>query len=252
MTRVIAIANEKGGVGKTTTALNLTVALANLGRRVLAIDLDPQGSLSAILRRTPEAPPIGVDLVLTGDPRRLGQAVQQIADRIWLLPATDVMKQMAEVPTSPHVARLQEALRRYRLPVDYIVIDTPPSVGWLTRCALRAAHGLLIPAQCQYMALRGVRGIMSVAGQVHRDGNPNLTLLGILATMYRTNSPACQQVLAELKDVFGDRVFEMVVTDDEAVATAPVVGRAIVDQQPWAPAAETYRWLAQEISDGRR
>ena len=251
MPRIISIANEKGGVGKTTTALNISASLANMGKRVLTIDLDPQGSLSSIVRRSTESPDLGVELVFDEDNQMLPRAVIHVAERMWLLPASDALKRLSVgPPVDPK--RLSNTLRRYRLPVDYVIFDTPPSIGWLTQSALMASSDLLIPVQCQFMAMRGVKGIMNAVRQVHQDGNPKLALLGVLATMYKADSQVSRQILHELRTVFGERLFEMTVADDEAVSTAPVVGRGVVDHQPWSDAAATYRWLAEEISNGRR
>ncbi len=252
MTRIIAVANEKGGVGKTTTVLNLGAALAEIGRRILLIDLDPQGSLSAILRRVPEHAEVGAELLLDEDSRHFGRAVLAIDHNLWLIPATRALLNRPEPASTSASLRLQTALRRHKMPVDFVLIDTPPSVGWLTRIALLAAHDLLIPVQCQYMAMRGVRGILGAVQTVHQHGNPSLALLGVLATMYKTQSEASQQVVREMQQVFKERFLQTVIYEDEAVALAPASGRAVVTEQPWTQPASSFRWLAQEISDGRR
>ena len=252
MTRVIAIANEKGGVGKTTTVLNLGAALAGMDRRVLLVDLDPQGSLSSILRRTPELAASGADALVAANPHDMRNAVVPVDVNLWLAPATAGLRSETPPGTQDGIGGLRYALQGYSTSTDYILLDTPPSLGWLTTAALLAADDLLIPIQCQYMAMRGVRGILSAVARVHQDGNPHLRLLGVLATMYRGDSPTSRQVLDEMQDVFGSRFIDAVINDEEAVAVAPASGHAVVNHQPWTQSAASFRWLAQEIADGRR
>ena len=251
MTRVIAIANEKGGVGKTTTTLNLGSALAHEGRRTLLIDLDPQGSLSAILGGKPGPSDRGIEVALQGQWRDLGQAVRKVRDNLWLLPSNGGLKQLSEGGQLPANA-LRESLRRYKLLVDFVLIDTPPSVGRLTKNALSAAHELLIPVQCQFMAMRGVRGLLTTVQDIHREVNPKLSLLGVLANMYRSDSNLSQEVLQELRQAFGKRLFEIVIEDDDGVAEAPIAGRSVLEYQPDGRVAVAYRGLAKEIAHGQR
>lgn len=251
MTRIIAIANQKGGVGKTTTVLNLATALVQLGQRVVMVDLDPQGSLSSILRKTPEPALLGAHLLLHGDSKQLGRASVRLASGAWLVPSTQAMGE-SEISPNYSLCGLQRALRQYQLPVDFVLIDTPPSIGRLTLTALVAAHQLLIPVQCQYMAMRGVRGIMQLVTQAHREGNPELALLGVLATMYRWGSEISAQLYSELRSVFGPRLLDMVIEDEEAVSVAPARGMSVVSHRPDSRSAAVFRWLAEEIISGRR
>jgi chromosome partitioning protein len=246
--RIIAIANQKGGVGKTTTVLNLGAALAEIGQRTLLVDLDPQGALSATLGVDPYTVTPNLKTVLDGYWNRLPEAIHRVSSSLWLLPAsTQLADPPADTRDEPGAMVLKQVLTQRPLGVDFILIDTPPSMGNLTVNALAAASEFLIPVQCQFLAMRGVRGILTLAQQVHRDLNPELRLLGALATMHRSESELSREVLEELRSVFRHQLFEVVLHDDPVVAEAPVTRSHVLDYQPDSEAAEAFRRLAQEV-----
>lgn len=251
MTRVIAIANQKGGVGKTTTTLNLGAALAERGKQVVMMDLDPQGALTASLGFDPYALTRTTYTLLTRDHVPLASVLRPIGRGMRLAPASvdlasaEIM--LAEAPNRAY--RLRDVLERNRLPLDFVLLDTPPALGTLTVNALTAASELLIPVQCQYLSMRGVRALLETVWLVHERMNPRLDLLGVLATMYRRDSQHSREVVQELRAVFEDKVFDVVIEDDESLAEAPVATKSILSYYSGSGAAEAYRRLAEEISN---
>lgn len=250
MTRVIVIANQKGGVGKTTTVANLGAALAERGGKVILVDLDPQGALTAGLGFDPYTLTRTAYTLLVRDNASLASVLRPVSDRLALIPASvdlaSVEYQLADRPDRAH--RLQTALEHSRVPVDFILIDTPPNIGLLTVNGLAAARELLIPVQCQYLAMRGVRSLLESVWLVHERLNPKLNLLGVLATMYKKDSLHAQEVVAELRAVFDHKVFEAVIADEEAVAQAPVARKSVLTYRPDSDAAAAFRRLAEEIN----
>ncbi len=250
MTRVIVIANQKGGVGKTTTVANLGAALAERGGKVILVDLDPQGALTAGLGFDPYTLTRTAYTLLVRDNASLASVLRPVSDRLALIPASvdlaSVEYQLADRPDRAH--RLQTALEHSRVPVDFILIDTPPNIGLLTVNGLAAARELLIPVQCQYLAMRGVRSLLESVWLVHERLNPKLNLLGVLATMYKKDSVHAQEVVAELRAVFNNKVFEAVISDDDAVAQAPVARKSVLTYRPDSDAAAAFRRLAEEIN----
>ena len=250
MTRVIVIANQKGGVGKTTTVANLGAALAERGSKVILVDLDPQGALTAGLGFDPYTLTRTAYTLLVRDNASLASVLRPVSDRLALIPASvdlaSVEYQLSDRPDRAH--RLQNALAHSRVPVDFILIDTPPNIGLLTVNGLAAARELLIPVQCQYLAMRGVRSLLESVWLVHERLNPKLNLLGVLATMYKKDSVHAQEVVAELRAVFDNKVFEAVIGDDDAVAQAPVARKSVLTYRPESEAAAAFRRLAEEIN----
>lgn len=249
MVRIMAVANQKGGVGKTTTALNLGAALAERGRRVLLIDLDPQASLTASLGVDPYQVKASTHGLLLEDDSRLGSFLYPLGGDLWLAPAAVELAaaefRLAQV--KDRARRLKAALSRDLAGMEIILIDTPPSLGLLTINALSAASDLLIPVECQYLALRGVRSLLETTRLVHERLHPHLRLLGIVATMLQSESDNNRAVLRELRAVFGDKVFRSVVEYDDAVAMAPAARASILRYKPGSPAAAGYRALADEV-----
>lgn len=250
MTRVIVIANQKGGVGKTTTVANLGAALAEQGQKVILIDLDPQGALTAGLGLDPYTLTRTVYTLIVRPNSSLAGVLRPVGQGLWLAPASvdlsAVEYQLAD--ESDRAFRLKNALERSRVPADYILIDTPPNIGVLTVNALVAATELVIPVQCQYLAMRGVRGLLEAIWRVHERLNPNLNLLGVLPTMFKKESEHSQEVVAELRSVFEHKVFETVIYDEDAVAQAPVAKQAVLNFRPTSEGAIAFRKLAEEIN----
>lgn len=250
MGRIIAVANQKGGVGKTTTAINLSASLAAAERRVLAIDADPQGNLTSGLgRKTKEARPSLYDVLI--DQRPLAEIVVATdLEQLFLAPS-DRNLTGAEVELVPLLAReyrLKEALAEVAPHYDYIFIDCPPSLGLLTVNALTAADAVLIPMQCEYFALEGISELTATMQRVRRALNPDLELAGVLLTMVDERTNLTQQVIAEVRAHFKDQVFEAAVPRSVRLAEAPSFGKPVLLYDIRSKGAEAYLELAQELT----
>lgn len=255
MTRVIVVANHKGGVGKTTTVANLGAALALTGHKVVLIDLDPQGSLTAGLGLDPYTLTRTSYTLLTRENATLASVIRPVNEHASLVLApSSVDLAAAEFQLSDEAGapfHLRNALARSRVPADFILIDTPPSLSLLTINGLAAATELLVPVQCQYLAMRGVRGLLESIWLVHEKLNPDLNLLGVLATLYKTGSDHAREVLDELRAVFEHKLFDTVIEDEDAVAEAPVARKSVLTYRPGSEAAAAYQRLAQEVLHAR-
>ena len=247
--RISAMCNQKGGVGKTTTTINLAAALARYGRRVLAVDFDPQGALSAGLGVQAHDVPTIYDLMLgkVKDPR---DVVQQTATHnLDVIPA-NIDLSAAEVHLVSEVAREQilgGVLRKVVDDYDVILIDCQPSLGLLTVNALTASHGVLIPLACEYFALRGVALLVETIDKVRDRLNPSLELDGILATMYDPRTLHAREVLERVVDAFGDTVFDTVIGRTVKLPDAQIAAQSVLDYAPSNAAAEAYLKLAREL-----
>jgi chromosome partitioning protein len=249
MTRTIVIANQKGGVGKTTLVANLGAALAECGQKVILVDVDPQGALTATLGHDPYTLTRTVYTLLTSDTASPASVLRPVLPNLVLVPASvDLAAIEYLLADDPDRAlRLKYALGRSRIPADYVLIDTPPTMGLLTINALAAAHELLIPVQCQYLAMRGVRSLLETIWRVHERLNPHLSLLGVVPTLYRPESTHAQEVVVELRSVFEDKVFAPAIPAAEEVAEAPVAHKSVLAYRPASPAATAFRTLAETI-----
>ena len=253
MVRTLVIANQKGGVGKTTTTLNLGAALAEQGQQVLLIDLDAQAGLTASLGVDPYSVRRSTYSLLTHSDSSLARAIIHVGGTMSLVPASiDLASSEVTLGRVPRAAfRLRDVLERSRIPFDCILIDTPPNLGILTANGLVAANEALIPVQCQYLAMRGVRALLDIIARVRQDLNPDLRLLGILCAVYRSDSLHSQEVIDEIRAVFPRKTFRTVIHDSEALAEAPVACQSVLQYAPDDPSAQAYRALAQEITDER-
>ncbi len=247
--RIYCFANQKGGVAKTTTAVNLGAYLAQAGRRVLLIDTDPQGNATTSLGANPRALPISLYNVLV-DKVPMQQAIT-LTERVGLdlIPAsTDLAG--AEVEMARMMARerlLARALEPLLAAYDYILIDDPPSLGLLTINGLTAAHGVLIPVQCEYLALEGLSMLLSTIQQVREVLNDRLVLSGVLLTMYDSRTNLGQQVVEEVRNYFPDKVFRTIIPRNVRLSEAPSYGQTILSYAPNSLGALAYQALATEF-----
>lgn len=249
MGRVIAIANQKGGVGKTTTVINLSAYLADSGKRVLAVDIDPQGNTTTGLGIDKQACEVSVYDVLL-DEAPVMEAVQATdVPSLHVLPATlDLAGAEIELTRTPERERrlstvLAPLVDRY----DYAFIDCPPSLGLLTLNALTAADGVIIPIQCEFFALEGLTQLLSTIDLVRRDANPRLELDGVLLTMFDGRTNLAQQVAEEVRQHFGSQVFRAVIPRSVRLSEAPSYGQPISRYDPRSKGALLYADLAKEV-----
>ena len=247
--RIIALCNQKGGVGKTTSTINLAAALAVYGRRVLAVDFDPQGALSAGLGIPTHDVPTVYELLLNTnrDPREV--IISSSVEGLDVLPA-NIDLSAAEVHLVNEVARetiLTRVLRHVVDDYDVILIDCQPSLGLLTVNALTASHGVLIPMECEFFALRGVALLVETIDKVRDRLNPAIRLDGVLATMYDARTLHSREVLERVVDAFGDDVLETVIGRTVKFPDASVSGMPITEFAPEHAAAQAYLRLAREL-----
>jgi chromosome partitioning protein len=249
--RIIALCNQKGGVGKTTTTINLAASLAEYGRKVLAVDFDPQGALSAGLGINTHDMTTIYDLMLDTKRDAHDAIVHTHVEGLDVMPA-NIDLSAAEVHLVNEVARemiLARVLSKVVKEYDVILIDCQPSLGLLTVNALTAAHGVLIPLECEFFALRGVALLIETIEKVQDRLNPSLELDGLLATMYDPRTLHSREVLERIVDTFGDKVFETVIGRTVKFPDASVSGVPIIEYAPQHPAAQAYLRLARELVD---
>lgn len=248
--RVIALANQKGGVGKTTSVINLGAALVELDNRVLLVDMDPQGSLGVGLGAEPHSLERTVYNLLMEDGTAPHEVLVETGQAgLHLLPS-NIDLAAAELLLVQEVAReqsLKRVLDRIRHLYDFVLVDCPPSLGLLTINALTAADGLIVPLECEYFALRGMTLLMKTLARVRERLNPQLELVGILPTMADTRTLHAREVLERVHDAFGDVVFKTRICRTIRFAEAPVVGKSILSYVSTSPGAEAYRDLAREV-----
>lgn len=246
MTHTIAILNQKGGVGKTTTAINVAAYLAKQGHSVLLVDLDPQGNATSGLGLQKIDQQAGTYEVLLGN-AALHEGVMEADANLYVLP-TDAQLAALEVELVDHPER-ERALLRALQPAtfDYVIIDCPPALSLLTVNALTAAHSLLIPVQAEYYALEGLGQLLNVVQRVRQGLNPHLELLGVVMTMYDGRTALSEQVKKEVERHFGDKVFDVVVPRNVRLAEAPSYGKPIFDHDKWSKGAKAYKQVAKEV-----
>lgn len=250
MTRTLVVANQKGGIGKSTAAANLGRAFSEKGFRVLLVDLDPQGGLSASLGVNSFEVRRSTYSMLMSPNAPLARVLRPVAHFLALAPASVDLSnaELMLASQADGVTRMRDALARNQIPFDFIIIDTPPTLGVLTANGLVAGHELIIPIQCQYLAMRGVRSILDTLDRIQQTGmNSRLKLGGVFATMYRAESKHSQEALDEIRAVFGPQMFSTIIDYNDIVPEAPVAGQSLLDYAPSHPSAQAYRELAEEI-----
>lgn len=251
MAKILAFANQKGGVAKTTTTLNLGAAFQELGYRVLVVDMDPQGNLTMSLGLDPDAiHPTMYDVLVSGvhiEEALYHQELDLIGSSIDLA--------AAELALSSVIGR-ERALSKALLPVrdmyDYIMIDTPPSLGLLTVNALTAADAVIVPVQCEYLSLRGLAQLERTLELVRENLNPAVHIAGIVPTMYDSRTVHGREAVEVLRSSFGDLVFRTMIRKTIKFAEAPVKGESVLKYAPDSEAAQAYRELAKEVLNGKK
>jgi len=252
MPSVLAIANQKGGVGKTTTAVNLGAALAEAGFRLLVVDLDPQGNASTGLGLNPRDVSSSIyDVILSDLP--LEDCIEPTSlKNLFVAPATiDLAGAEIElVAQMSRELRLRRAIDSVRDQYDLVLIDCPPSLGLLTVNGLAAADDVIVPIQCEYYALEGLGQLLRNVALVHANLNPSLEVRGIVLTMYDARTKLADQVEAEVREYFGPRVYQTVVPRTVRLSEAPSFGQPIIVFDSTSRGARAYRELAKEVSHG--
>lgn len=246
---VIALANQKGGVGKTTTSVNLGACLAEQGQHVLLIDIDPQGNATSgtgISKATIEQ---DVYHVLIDETPIKDVIMKTVHDGLDIVPTT-IQLSGAEIELTSMMARetrLKDAIDSVKDTYDYVLIDCPPSLGLLTINAFTASDSILIPVQSEYYALEGLSQLLNTIKLVQKHFNPALKIEGVLMTMFDARTNLGQQVNAEVKKFFGDQVYDTIIPRNVRLSEAPSHGLSIIDYDPKSKGAEVYRQLAKEV-----
>ena len=249
MGRIIAIANQKGGVGKTTTSVNLSACLAYLGKKVLLVDIDPQGNASSGVGVNKGEVQQCIYDVLIDDVNVKDTILETKVENLHIVPATISLAgaEIELVSTISREVRLKRALQEVQSLYDYIVIDCPPSLGLLTINSLTAADAIIIPVQCEFYALEGLSQLLSTIRLVQKHLNKNLAIDGVLLTMFDARTNLGIQVIEEVKKYFQDKVYKTIIPRNVRLSEAPSHGEPIIIYDPKSRGAEVYLELAKEV-----
>jgi chromosome partitioning protein len=245
--KTIAVLNQKGGVGKTTTAINLSAYLAKTDKNILLVDFDPQGNATSGVGLGKDGLELTTYETLL-DNQTLASAIKETdTEHLYILPANASLAaaEIDLVNMNSRETKLKEVLEAAQY--DYIIIDCPPALGLLTINALVAADYVLIPVQAEYYALEGLSQLLSVIQRVRETLNPNVELLGVLLTMYDKRTTLAEQVLSELKKHFGDKLFSTIIPRNVRLAEAPSYGHTIIQHDKWSKGARAYKQLTKEV-----
>lgn len=244
---IISVLNQKGGVGKTTTVINLGSYLAKAGKSVLIVDFDPQGNATSGLGIDKNSLNGSIYEVLVNNVDVSSVIIETQVNNLFLLPANANLAatelELADIESREFV--LKNLLKNAQY--DFILIDCPPSLGLLTVNALTASNWLLIPVQAEYYALEGLSQLLDVMQKVKQGPNPSIQLLGVLVTMYDNRNTLAQQVSVELNNYFGDKVFKTIVPRNVRLAEAPSFGKPIMEHDRWSKGAKAYKQLSKEV-----
>jgi len=249
MATIYAIANQKGGVGKTTTAVNVAACIAEAGYETLLVDVDPQGNATTGLGAARDASPALYDVV-TGDATAADAVRATEIGHLSLLPSTpDLAGANVELPRlAGSETRLREALAPLRDRFEYVLLDCPPSLGPLTVNALVAADRVIVPVQTEYFALEGLAGLLDTLALIQRELNPRLTVAGMLLTMHDARTKLAQDVEREVRRHFPSLVFDTVIPRNVRLGEAPSFGRPVIHHDPHCAGSEAYFELAKEVA----
>lgn len=249
--RIIAIVNQKGGVGKTTTAVNLATAMAACQKRVLVVDLDPQGNASTGLGVPRNQRDADSYSVLIGENSIAEAAIKTQVPGLEIVPASLDLSgaEIEMVPMQHREFRLREALVRHvaASPYDYILLDCPPSLGLLTVNALVASDGVLVPLQCEFYALEGLSQLIRTVERVRKNLNPDLEMQGVVLTMFDRRNNLSEQVAADVRDHFGDVVYGTVIPRNVRISEAPSYGKPVIVYDTQCKGSRAYLNLAREV-----
>lgn len=246
---VLAVVNQKGGVGKSTTSVNLAAALGEEGNKVLLIDLDPQGNSTSGLGLDKNECPVCIYNALLGDVEYEELIHSVEAPNVYVIPATIQLAgaEIELVSAMSREMRLKTIIDEIKDQFDYVLIDCPPSLGLLTVNALTAAQSLIIPIQCEFYALEGVSKLLDSMRLVKAHLNPNLEVFGVVMTMSDSRTKLSQQVIDEVREFFGDKVFDTMVPRTVRLSEAPSYGKPITLYDPSGKGSEAYREIAKEV-----
>ena len=250
MAHIVAIANQKGGVGKTTTAVNLAASLAIAERRTLLLDADPQGNATSGVGMVKHEIQVSLyDAMVEGRPAREAILPVPSLEHLWVLPATQdlVGAELQLVDRDNREAALRHVLDGLENDYDYVIIDCPPSLGLLTLNVLAAANSVLIPIQCEYYGLEGISQLLNTVRLVQQNFNPGLAISGVLLTMYDARLNLCRQVAEDAKEYFGAKMFVTPIPRNVRLAEAPSFGKPILLYDVQSVGAKSYLAVAQEL-----